>query len=305
MASSREVINQRSDVGGLHERVAGTTRQELVEHLGDKVSGNLLVGLCSQVRCLRDVSGLGLVEAESTGRGRTVGEVDLDSEDTLGVRSARSLEEACLSVWALAGSEQEKLMLALGQVSGVVLLVSLDISQGSSVENGLGIEWAKCLIGLERDREDRVVFESFAHGQVDPLVTSRDFDTALDGGLDLSRTTDSGVPKDTGSGQSTRSQDDTAVGLDGNDLRGVETVATSKLDTSDLAAVANKAHDLRSQAKFKVGTRLREWQVSAQRSSAHLVLDVPGWVAEDLVLCIRIFDHVDRLEAKPAQDLGE
>lgn len=117
------VLDQRRDVGGLDERVAGASGQELVQHLADEAGGSGLVSLGGQVGLLGEVGGLGLVEAEGSAGGETVGHVDLDGEDALGVCSARALEEALVSGLIFTGSEPDELVLALGQVSRVVLLI--------------------------------------------------------------------------------------------------------------------------------------------------------------------------------------
>lgn len=48
-----------------------------------------------------------------------------------------------------------------------------------------------------------------------------------------------------------------------------------------------------------------ERQVSAKRTGTELVLNVPGWVAVDLVLGVGLFDHVDRRETESAKHLRE
>jgi len=111
------VLDQGRDVGGLDERVAGASGQELVQHFADEAGGSGLVTFGGQVGLLREVGGLGLVEAESSAGGQTVGHVDLDGEDALGVRSAGTLEEAFVTSFILTGSEPDELVLALGQVS--------------------------------------------------------------------------------------------------------------------------------------------------------------------------------------------
>jgi hypothetical protein len=299
------VLNQRRDVGGLDERVASASGQELVQHLADEASGSCLVSLGGQVGLLGEVGGLGLVEAESSAGGETVSHVDLDGEDALGVRSARALEEALVSSFIFAGSEPNELVLALGQVSRVVLLVRLNEINGSSVEDALGVERAKGLVGLEGDGEDGVVQETLADGQIDPLITRRNVDTALDRGLDLSSSADTTVPENARTRKGTRSEDDATVRLDGNDIGGVHTSAGLKLDTSDLATVAHNAEDLRLCAKLEVRTLGCERQVSAKRPGTELVLNVPGRVAVNLVLGVGLLDHVDRGETESAEHLRE
>lgn len=139
-----------------------------------------------------------------------------------------------------------------------------------------------------------MVQETLADGQVDPLVTRRDLDTALARDLDLGSSTDSTVPEDARARQGTGSEDDATVWLNGNDLSGVHTSVGLELDTSDLATVTHNAGDLRFSAKLKVGTLRCERQVSAKRAGTELVLNVPGRVAVDLVLRVGLFDHVDR-----------
>ena len=46
-----------------------------------------------------------------------MGHVDLDREDTLGVGGAGTLEEAGVSIFALAACEPDELVLAFGPVS--------------------------------------------------------------------------------------------------------------------------------------------------------------------------------------------
>lgn len=137
MVTVRVVLDQGRNVGGLDERVAGASGQELVQHFTDEAGGSALVSIGGQVRLLGEVGGLGLVEAEGSAGGQTVGQVDLDREDALGVRSARTLEEAFVAGFIFAGSEPDELVLAFSQVSGVVLLVRLNEVNSSSVEDAL------------------------------------------------------------------------------------------------------------------------------------------------------------------------
>lgn len=299
------LLNQGRNIGGLDERVAGASGQELVQHFTDEAGGSALVGLGGQVGLLGEVSGLGLVEAESSAGCKTVSHVDLDGEDALRVRGARTLEEAGVSILTLAAGEPDELVLAFGQVSRLVLLICLDALNSSSVKDALGVERSKGLVGLKGDGEDGVVQETLADRQIDPLVTRRNVDTALDSGLDLSSSSDTTVPQDARAGEGTGSEDDATVGLDGNDLGRVDTSVGLELDTSDLATVTDDADDLRFSAKLEVGALSSKRQVSAKRSGAELVLNVPGRVTVDLVLRVGLLDHVDGREPESAEHLRE
>jgi len=150
-----------------------------------------------------------------------------------------------------------------------------------------------------------VVQETLTDGQVDPLVTRRDVNAALGRGLDLSSSADSTVPQDARAGKGTSSENDATVRLDGNDLGRVHTSVGLELNASDLGTVTHNAKDLRLSAKLEVRTLRCERQVCAERTGTELVLNVPGRVAVDLVLCVGLFDHVDRRETKSAEDLRE